>query len=121
WQLAAGPWQGWTVCPALLSPEFEDVPARRARRHPLAERLAERIKPLFEADGTLCVLDLEPELGIQVAARLASLAHPVLLLPRWPYAHAVLPVDRLLATIVAEAQHLPREPERHANVVFVVD
>ena len=121
WQLAAGPWQGWTVCPALLSPELEDVPRTRPALHRLAQPLATRIAPLVERDGTLCVLDLEPELGVQVAARLASFAHPVLVLPRWPYARAVLPVDRLLATILAEAQHLPPAPERHASVVFVVD
>ena len=24
WQAAAGPWQGWSLCPALLAPEIED-------------------------------------------------------------------------------------------------
>ena len=23
WQAAAGPWQGWSVCPALLAPETD--------------------------------------------------------------------------------------------------
>jgi hypothetical protein len=70
--------------------------------------------------GALCVLDLDPVLGVQTAAQLADRAHPVLLLPRWPYAEAILPTAELLATLLREAHHLqPRG--RMPNAVFVVD
>ena len=118
WQAAAGPWQGWTICPALLSPEVETIDLPPGSRH---KGRSAPIARLLEPGATLCVLDLEPELGVELAADLASIAHPVLLLPRWPYAHAVLPVDRLLQTLVAGAQRLPRQPQRHDNVVFVLD
>jgi hypothetical protein len=120
WQAAAGPWQGWTVCPTLLAPEVETVAPSVARARPTTQALVSRIGPLL-TDGTLCLIDLDPLLGIQVAARLAPLAHPVLLLPRWPYARAVLPVDQLLGTLVAESRRLPRAPARHGSVVFVLD
>jgi hypothetical protein len=78
------------------------------------------IAPLLTEPGVLCVLDLEPILGVQVAARLATRAHPVLLLPRWPYGEAVLPCNTLAATLLAEARALP-PPSRLPNVVFVLD
>ena len=78
WQAAAGPWQGWSICPALLSPELEDVPDGAAPNPAPASRLAEAIRPLLEPGGALCLLDLDPLLGVQTAARLTALAHPVL-------------------------------------------
>jgi hypothetical protein len=121
WQDAAGPWRGWSVCPTLLSPELLALDPPPARRSPGARRLAIALGPVLESGNTLCLIDLVPESGVQVAARLASVAHPVLLLPRWPYARAVLPVDGLLATLLAESRRLPRSFERRSNVVFVVD
>jgi hypothetical protein len=109
------------MCPMLLSPEIEALSVPRPRRHPRAARLAESMAPLLAQPGALCVLDLEPLLGVQVAARLAALAHPVLLLPRWPYSDGVLPCDRLAATLLAEARSLPAEPRRLPNVLFVID
>jgi hypothetical protein len=120
WQAAAGPWQGWTVCPALLAPEIETVAPRVARARPQVRALVSGIAPLL-SEGTLCVVDLDPLIGVQVAARLAPLAHPVLLLPRWPYARAVLPVDRLLGAIITESRRLPRASTRLGSVVFVLD
>jgi hypothetical protein len=70
--------------------------------------------------GALCVLDLEPTLGVQTAARLSRWAHPVLVLPRWPYAEAILPTAELLTTVMREAHHL-HTAERLPNAVFVVD
>jgi hypothetical protein len=69
------------------------------------------------------VLDLEPVVGIQLAARLNAerVAHAVLVLPRWPYAEAILPCDELLDNLTAGARLLTRSAERLANVVFVLD
>jgi len=72
--------------------------------------------------GFLVLLDLEPNLGVQVAARLNGLrlANAVLLLPRWPYAEAILPVERLLYSLLSESRRLaPEQPL--PNVAFVVD
>lgn len=120
WQVAAGPWQGWSICPVLLSPELEAV-RETALNHAAAARLADGLVPLLEPGGALCLLDLEPELGVQTAARLADRAHLVLVLPRWPYAEAVLPVGALATALVRESRRLPRQPARRTNVLFVVD
>ena len=87
----------------------------------MAARLAEAITPLLEPGGALCLLELDPLLGVQTAARLTALAHPVLVLPRWPYAQAVLPTARLTATLVSESHRLPVAHERRLNVVIVID
>jgi hypothetical protein len=121
WQDAAGPWQGWSICPALLSPELENLPRRAPPPPETAIRLAEAITPLLEPGGALCLLELDPLLGVQTAARLTALAHPVLVLPRWPYAQAVLPTARLAATLVAESHRLPVASARRPNVVIVID
>jgi len=47
------------------------------------------------------------------------LANAVLLLPRWPYAEAILPVDSLLDSLVGLSQRLVAEDL--PNVVFVLD
>jgi hypothetical protein len=120
WLAAAGPWQDWSVCPALLSPEVESLALPRARRDLTAARLAQAMQPLLEPGGVLCVLDLEPTRGVQVAALLSQSAHPVLLLPRWPYAAALLSCQDLLATLLALAPAMPRT-DHLANVVFVLD
>jgi hypothetical protein len=122
WQEAAGPWQGWSVCPALLAPEAADVTPRAAAR-PAAERLAAGLAGALGGSngGTAFILDLEPILGIHVAARLNELriANAVLLLPRWPYEQAVLPVDGLLSGLLGEAPRL--QPGNLPNVAFVLD
>src|SRR3954467_12913551 len=89
WQAAAGPWRGWCVCPSLLSPEAYSIPSPTPSRDPRAEHLADALRPTMERPGTRCVLAVDPGLGVRVAARLANLAHAVLVLPRWPYAEAV--------------------------------
>jgi hypothetical protein len=95
---------------------------RRGRGH-LPARLARELAPPLSAAPTLCVLDLDPSLGVQVAAELnrVAVAHAVLLLPRWAYARALLPVDDLLATLVHTARRLPRATTRLSSVVFVLD
>jgi hypothetical protein len=67
------------------------------------------------------VLDLEPTLGVLIAARLNQweLANVTLVLPRWPYGEAVLPVDQLVHTLVTRASTLTTD--NYPNVVFVLD
>jgi hypothetical protein len=121
WHTAAGPWQGWSICPLLASPELEALPDCPPPNATAADRLAQAMLPLLEPGGALCLLDLAPELGVQTAARLADRAYPVLVLPRWPYAEAVLPVDALAAALVFEARRLPRQRAPLPNVLIVVD
>ena len=120
WQAAAGPWQGWSICPALLSPELAALPTTRVGRPSRAHALASALRELLEPGGVLCLLELDPLLGVAIAALLADAAHPVLLLPRWPYAEALLPCVPLIATLLAEAQALPAATPL-PNVVFVID
>jgi hypothetical protein len=122
WQAAAGAWQGWSVCPSLLAPEADDIVASPTRppgagAHRLATRLADALD-----HGTLLLLDLEPVLGVNVAAQLNQwrMANAVLVLPRWPYHQAILPVDGLLGALVSLARRLSREAAL-PNVVFVLD
>jgi hypothetical protein len=72
--------------------------------------------------GTAMVLDLEPVLGVRIAAEVSRqrLAHVVLVLPRWPHADAVLATDRLASTLIATAPQLSAGDAR-SNVVFVLD
>jgi hypothetical protein len=59
---------------------------------------------------------------VHIAAALADVAHPVLVLPRWPYAEAVLPCADLLACLLAASRTLPRPaPEHLPSVLFVLD
>jgi hypothetical protein len=82
-------------------------------------------RPAVEAalrNGTAMVLDLEPVLGVRIAAEVSRqrLAHVVLVLPRWPHADAVLATDRLASTLIATAAQLSAGDSR-SNVVFVLD
>jgi hypothetical protein len=128
WQAAAGPWLGWSVCPSLLAPEADTIrpvaeqqvqATAKARASRLADQLA---AALGENGGVLVLLDLEPVLGVHVAARLnhARVANAVLVLPRWPYRQAILPVDGLLHALVTQARQLSEETQL-PNVVFVCD
>jgi hypothetical protein len=124
WQAAAGPWQGWSVCPSLLAPEATHIAPVAARAvRPTAKRLADYLAgSMREGEGILALLDLEPVLGVHVAAQLNQwhLANAVLVLPRWPYRQAILPVDGLLHALVTLATRLSTEA-RLPNVVFVCD
>jgi hypothetical protein len=121
WQQAAGWWRGWSICPVLQAPGAAERAAPPA--DPQAERLADTLSTsLAASDGTLIALDLEPALGVQVAARLNQrrCAHAVLLLPRWPADEALLPTTELLAVVLREQRRLSDAPDlRH--VVFVLD
>jgi hypothetical protein len=57
-----------------------------------------------------------------VAAQLnrRHIAHAVLVLPRWPYAEAILPVERLIANLVHQSQKLGGRADL-PNVAFVLD
>src|SRR5438132_323457 len=123
WQAAAGAWQGWSVCPSLLAPDADEIgpsatrpPGDRA--HSLATSIADSLDL-----GVLILLELEPVLGVLVAARLNQwgLANAVLVLPRWPYQQAILSVDSLLHALVSQAKRLSPAAARLPNVVFVLD
>jgi hypothetical protein len=117
WQRAAGPWRGWAVCPALTVPTGVTV-----RQVPPSAECFREMEPLLDHGGTAVVLDLEPVLGVRIAAALSrrQVAYVVLVLPRWPHADAVLPVHDLVAALVETSRHL-REPNVISNVVFVLD
>jgi hypothetical protein len=121
WQTCAGPWQGWSVCPALLAPGVVEVIPRVVRR-PMARALATRLAGSLQRGGVLVVLDLEPILGVHVAALLHQwrVANGVLLLPRWPYRQAVLPVDGLVHALVGQTRRFTHA-EALPNVAFVLD
>jgi hypothetical protein len=84
--------------------------------------LAEALSTELSADGTCLVLQLDPTLGVCVAARLNAmgLARPLLVIPRWPYAEAVLDTARLTAALLREAVRL-RSDAPVRNVVMVLD
>jgi hypothetical protein len=121
WQAAAGPWQGWTVCP-VLSGAFPpaDAPVPPGREY-LA--LPADVVKTLRATPTLVLLDLDVCLSIQLAAELfrQHAAHPVLLIARWPYAQAVLPTEPMLQTMLAEAARLPNARSRLPSVAFALD
>jgi hypothetical protein len=121
WQACAGPWQGWSVCPALLAPGVDEVIPRVVRR-PSARALAASLASSLQPGGVLVIIDLEPILGVHVAALLNQwrVANGVLLLPRWPYRQAILPVDGLLHALVGQTRRLIGA-ERLPNVAFVLD
>jgi hypothetical protein len=76
----------------------------------------------LERGGVLVVLDLEPVLGVHIAAKLNEerLANAVLVLPRWPYRQAILPVDALVHALVSSAHQLSQD-ECLPNVAFILD
>jgi hypothetical protein len=70
---------------------------------------------------TALVIDLDPIVGVRVAAHLSArrLASVVLVLPRWPHAEAVLPTHELTRALVDESRRVRPSPARH--VAFVLD
>jgi hypothetical protein len=118
---AGGTWKGWSVCPALLAPEADQIKPRSVSP-PGADAIANWIADELQLGGACVVLDLEPIVGIHIAARLNQrwLANVVLVLPRWPYVDAVLPVDGLLQALITQSGRLVAEATL-SNVVFVVD
>jgi hypothetical protein len=122
WQRAAGPWQGWSQCPPLLSPEAAAIEPRRSQTRAAASRIATQLRSVEGDTGSLWLVDLEPSLGVHVAAELNAqgLAHPVLVLPRWPYARAVLGSNQLVWALLHEVPRLT-SGDRLPNVAFVLD
>ncbi|MDQ6673625.1 MAG: hypothetical protein M3069_23265 [Chloroflexota bacterium] len=121
WQACAGGWKGWSVCPALLAPGIEEIVPRRVDQ-PSASRLARHLAGSLQHGGVLVVLELEPILGVHIAALLNQwrVASAVLLLPRWPYRQAILPVDGLAGALVGQARRLTHTAHL-PNVAFVLD
>jgi hypothetical protein len=121
WLACAGPWKGWSVCPALLALKVDEVTPRNSRR-PHARAIAASLAGSLERGGVLVVIDLEPIVGVHVAALLNQwrVANGVLLLPRWPYRQAVLPVDGLVHALLTQARRLSTD-EQLPNVAFVLD
>ncbi len=114
WQAAAGPWRGYVVCPALQL-------AATGGRSAIPDAVPS-LENVFARGPTALVIDLDPVLGVTLAANLSrsTVAHVVLVLPRWPHADAVLPCDRLVATLEATSRWL-RRPTSAAHVAFVLD
>jgi hypothetical protein len=132
WQAAAGPWwKGWSICPALLPLPLGEGRGEGSRAADtrdfapaldLAREIASELLGSLGSSGVLVVLDLEPVLGIHIAARLNEqrAANAVLVLPRWPYRQAILPVDPLVHALVECAPRLSQD-ECLPNVAFVLD
>ena len=114
WQDAAGPWRGYAVCPAL---QVGALPVTPFTDGPVAAA-----EPLFGSVPSAVIIDLDPVLGVNMAATMSQkgLAHVVLVLPRWPHARAVLPCEPLLSTLVATSRWLT-QPTQSPHVVFVLD
>src|SRR6266446_3522805 len=71
WQAAAGPWRGWAVCHVLASPEIDGITARETPAPPAAEPLTRELAAqLTGTPPTAVILDVEPIVGLHVAARL---------------------------------------------------
>ena len=81
------------------------------------------VEEVLHTSGTAMVMDLEPCLGVRLAAEIyrRGLAHVVLVLPRWPHAEAVLPTNDLLATLLVTSRGLAQAGVTRNNVVFVLD
>jgi hypothetical protein len=121
WQAAAGAWRGWSTCLPLQAPDIDGVTSRPSTSPPAAETLVTHLIESLANDPTLFLVDLDPLLGVHVAAALnrRHLAHAVLVLPRWPYRDAVLPVDNLLHALITQSRRLT--PTALPHVVFVLD
>jgi hypothetical protein len=123
WQAAAGPWRGWAVCHVLAAPEIDGVtPSKNPTPRGVDRLVQELAAQLTDTVPTAVILDLEPIVGLHVAAQLNAqgAAHAVLILPRWAYAAAILPTDGLLDALISQSNWLT--PDRASeNVVFVLD
>lgn len=124
WLAAAGTWQGWSVCPLLLSPNLETVEPRppSAWKLRMAAELTEKIQSDLTGTGTCLLVDLDPAIGISIAGVLCArgVAQPLVLLPRWPYASAILDSAEPLWTL-REAAPVGVAPIPSGNVCIVID
>ncbi|HEX8969838.1 MAG TPA: hypothetical protein VF937_18285 [Chloroflexota bacterium] len=133
WQNAAGPWRAWAICPALAAPlddEAHWVTTTKTTRSagsaaaPADALARELVVGLADGPPTAVVLDLEPSVGVRIAARMHQwrIGHAVLVLPRWPYAQAILPLEGVLQALMLESRRLAHEAiDPPLNVVFVLD
>lgn len=116
WQAAAGPWRGYAVCPAL------QIGTANAQRRVPGSIPLPRWRDLFSSAATAVVVDLDPLVGVRLAAEASQrrLAHAVLVLPRWPHAEAVLPCTELVALLELSSHRLVANL-RAQHVIFVLD
>lgn len=124
WQAAAGPWVGWSICLPLVAPTphvATILPPQRLDHN--ADALVATFAEGLTQGKTAILLDLEPTLGVEVAARLfqQQLSYVVLILPRWPHAEAILPSTQLEYTLVLESRRLDPPCVELKNVAFVLD
>jgi hypothetical protein len=87
-----------------------------------SEALSNQLEASLPAEGgTAIIADLDPVLGVHVAARLSErgLAYAVLVLPRWPCDDAILPTDEVVAALIVASRQLKSAVA--SNVVFVLD
>jgi hypothetical protein len=113
----------WLVLGSAVDATASDTDYRnRPTPATAADRLVAELSPGLDHRGTLLVLDLPAVLGVQVAARLCrrGLAHPLLMLPRWPVPDAFLPSDELVAALLFEARGL-RVERRLPHLAVVLD
>lgn len=132
WQAAAGPWRGWVVCPSLmLAAEQLDRHATELDRHTdrldrdvgELDRHVDELAASLRPGGVAMLLDLEPCLGVALAAALnhRGLGHSALVLPRWPHRDTVLPTAQLVRTLIETSEQLSPADQQLQNVVLVVD
>lgn len=124
WLAAAGTWQGWSVCPLLSSPEIDAIeprpPSTTTQR--ITAELTEKIQSELSDSATCLLVDLDPPIGISMAGALyaGGFARPLVLLPRWPYASAILdarePLWALSQSVPRGVVHIPS-----GNVCIVID
>jgi hypothetical protein len=71
---------------------------------------------------TALVIDLNPVLGVRLAASLSrpGTSNVVIILPRWPHALAILPTDTLISALIEESANVC-QPAAAQHVIFVLD
>jgi hypothetical protein len=90
---------------------------------PNAEFDVERLAAVsLSGAPTALVIELDPVLGVRIAAALSqrALASAVLIVPRWPHLDAVLPSGEFIGALVDESRRVQRHDDA-PHVAFVLD
>jgi hypothetical protein len=89
---------------------------------PLTSRQVLELEAALRGGPTALVMDLEPLLGVRLAADLShrARANVVLVLPRWPHPRAILPTESLIAALLGGAENL-KAGRVASDVVFILD
>lgn len=88
----------------------------------IAAELTEKMHSVLTEAGTCLLVDLDPAIGISMAGALYAhgFAHPLVVLPRWPYASAILdaaePLWALSQSVPTALVNIPS-----GNVCIVID